>query len=52
MITWATIVALATGAFVSMADNSSVLVEVAELVGVVALFALVCAAEAFSEPRS
>jgi hypothetical protein len=52
MITWATIVALATGAFVYVADTSSVFVELAELGGVIALFMLVCAAEAFSEPRS
>ncbi len=52
MITWATIVAIATGAFVYMADSSSVLVELAELVGVVALFALICAAESFSQPKS
>ena len=52
MITWATIVALATGAFVAMGDTSSVLVELAELGGVIALFTLVCAAEAFSEPKS
>ena len=52
MITWATIVALASGAFVYVADPSSILVELAELGGVIALFALVCAAEAYSEPKS
>jgi hypothetical protein len=52
MITWATIVALAMGAFVYVSDTSSILVDLAELAGVIALFTLVCAAEAFSEPKS
>jgi len=52
MITWATIVALATGAFVYVADSSSIFVELAELAGVIALFTLVCAADGFSEPKS
>jgi hypothetical protein len=52
MITWATIFALATGALVYASDTSSVLIDLAELAGVIALFALVCAAEAFSEPKS
>jgi hypothetical protein len=52
MITWATIVALAMGAFVYAADPSSILVELAELAGVIALFTLVCAADAYSEPKS
>jgi len=52
MITWATIVALATGALAYASEPSSILIQLAELAGVVALFALVCAAEAFSEPKS
>src|SRR4028119_1361911 len=52
MITWATIVALATGAFGYAADNSSILVELAELGGAIALFALVCAAEACTDASS
>lgn len=52
MIAWATIVALATGAFGYVGDSSSILIDLAELGGVIALFALVCAAEAFSEPKS
>jgi hypothetical protein len=51
MLTWAAVVALAMSAFASLSDWSSVLVNVAELGGVVALFALVCAAEVFSTPR-
>jgi hypothetical protein len=51
MIFWAAIVALATGAFASMGDLSSALVSFAEIVGVVALFTLICAAEAFSVPK-
>jgi len=52
MITWATIVALATGVLVYVSDTSSILIDLAELGGVIALFTLVCAAEAFSEPKS
>jgi hypothetical protein len=51
MIFWAAIVALVTGASASMGDLSSALVSFAEIVGVVALFTLVCAAEAFSVPK-
>jgi hypothetical protein len=52
MVIWATIVALAMGALIYVNDASSMIVDVAELVGVIALFTLVCAAEAFSEPKS
>ncbi len=52
MITWATVIALATGAFSSISDSSSVLFDLAELAGVIALFTLVCMAEAFSTPKS
>ena len=49
MITWATIVALIMGMVAYLAsDLSSVLTGAAELVAVVALFALVCAAEALN----
>jgi len=52
MIAWATIVALIMGALFYVADPSTFARSIAELVGVIALFALVCAAEAFSEPKS
>ena len=52
MIVWATVVALATGAFALVGDLSSTLVSFAEIAGVVTLFTLVCAAEAFSIPKS
>lgn len=52
MLTWAAVVTIISGALASFGDWSSMLVSVAELGGVVALFALVCAAEAFSEPRN
>ena len=52
MITWATIVTLVMGALVYAIDPSSVLQGLAELGSVIALFTLVCAAEAFSEPKS
>lgn len=52
MIVWASIITLAAGALASINDPSSLIVNVAELAGVVALFALVCAAEAFSVPKS
>jgi hypothetical protein len=51
MITWATIVALAMGALFYVSDNPSLVMNIAELAGVVAMFMLVCAAEAFSEPK-
>jgi hypothetical protein len=51
MITWATIVALAMGALVYVSDSSSILLDLAELGAVIALFMLVCAAEAFSVPQ-
>jgi hypothetical protein len=49
MIAWASIVALITAlvAFLS-SDISSLLTGMAELAAVTALFALVCAAEAFN----
>lgn len=52
MIFWAAVVALVTGAFAMTGDLSSTLVSFAELAGVVALFTLICAAEAFSIPKS
>jgi hypothetical protein len=52
MIFWATVVALVTGAFALMGDLSSTLVSFAEIAGVVVLFTLICAAEAFSIPKS
>lgn len=52
MLTWATIIALVAGAFLYMTDPSAALTNFAELAGVIALFTLVCAAEAFSEPKS
>jgi len=51
MIFWAAIVALVTSAFASMGDLSSALVSFAEIVGVLALFTVICAAEAFSTPK-
>jgi hypothetical protein len=52
MITWAAIVTLVAGGLAYANDLSSLLVGMAELGGVVALFTLICAAEAFSEPKS
>lgn len=52
MLAWATIIALVTGAVFYVADPSAVITNLAELAGVIALFTLVCAAEAFSEPKS
>ena len=52
MIFWATVVAFVTGAFALVGDLSSTLVSFAEIAGVVALFTLICAAEAFSIPKS
>lgn len=51
MITWASIVALVLGALLYVSDNPSLVMNLAELAGVIGLFMLVCAAEAFSEPR-
>ncbi|NIX76881.1 hypothetical protein [Microvirga terricola] len=49
MITWAVIVALVSGALAYISgDLFSLAVNVGELLGVIALFALVCAAEAFN----
>jgi hypothetical protein len=49
MIDWATIVALATGAFSYVgSDPSSILLGLAELGGVIALFTLICAAESYN----
>jgi hypothetical protein len=49
MITWASIVALITALVVFLSsDISSLLTGIAELAAVVALFALVCAAEAYN----
>ncbi len=52
MLAWATFIALVTGALSSVADPAAILTSVAELAAVIALFALICAAEAFSVPRS
>ena len=52
MMIWAVVVALVSGAFAYVGDLSSTLVSFAELVGVVALFTLVCAVEAFSIPKA
>jgi hypothetical protein len=52
MMFWAAIIALATGAFAYMGDPSSTLVSLAEVAGVIALFTLICAAEAFSVPKN
>ena len=52
MLAWATFVALVTGALFFIADPIAVAMNLAELAGVVALFTLVCAAEAFSVPKS
>jgi hypothetical protein len=49
MIAWAAVVALVLGVLTFFAeDPSSVLYGAAELGGVITLFALVCAAEAFN----
>jgi hypothetical protein len=52
MIFWAAIIALATGAFAYIGDMSSTLVSLAEVAGVIALFTLICAAEAYSVPKN
>jgi hypothetical protein len=52
MMFWAVVVALVSGAFAYAGDLSSTLVSFAEIVGVVALFTLICAAESFSIPKN
>ncbi|MBJ6126211.1 hypothetical protein [Microvirga splendida] len=52
MFIWAAIVALVTGAFAFVGDLSSALVSFVEILGVVALFTVICAAEAFSIPKA
>lgn len=52
MLAWATVTALVTSALFYVADPIVVMTNVAELAGVLALFMIVCAAEAFSEPKS
>jgi hypothetical protein len=52
MMFWAVVVTLVSGAFAYAGDLSSTLVSFAEIVGVVALFTLICAAEAFSIPKA
>lgn len=52
MMFWAVVVVLVSGAFAYAGDLSSTLVSFAEIVGVIALFTLVCAAEAFSIPKN
>ncbi|MBF9195247.1 hypothetical protein [Microvirga terrestris] len=52
MMFWAVVVALVSGAFAYVGDQSSTLVSFAEIVGVIALFTLICAAEAFSIPKN
>ncbi len=52
MILWATVIALAMGAFAYAGDLSSALVSLAEIGGVIVLFTLVCAAEVFSIPKN
>jgi|GEM_PF-2985199 len=52
MMFWAVVVALVSGAFAHAGDLSSTLISFAEIVGVVALFTLICAAEAFSIPKA
>jgi hypothetical protein len=49
---WAVVVTLVSGAFAYAGDLSSTLVSFAEIVGVIALFTLICAAEAFSIPKN
>ncbi|MCG7392546.1 hypothetical protein MHY87_06470 [Microvirga sp. ACRRW] len=51
MLAWATIVASIIGALFYFADPATFARSIAELVAVIALFALVCAAEVFSEPK-
>ena len=52
MMFWAVVVTLISGAFAYAGDLSSTLVSFAEIVGVVAMFTLICAAEAFSIPKA
>jgi hypothetical protein len=52
MMFWAVVVALVSGAFAYAGDLSSTLLSFAEIIGVVALFTLICAAEAFSIPKN
>jgi hypothetical protein len=52
MMIWAAIIALVSGAFAYAGDLSSTLISFVEIVGVVALFTLICAAEAFSIPKA
>ncbi|MGF9763984.1 hypothetical protein AAII07_53615 [Microvirga sp. 0TCS3.31] len=52
MMFWAVVVALVSGAFAYAGDLSSTLVSFAEIVGVIALFTVICAAEAFSIPKN
>ncbi len=52
MLAWATVIALSISAIFYVIDPSSLVMNMAELMGVIALFTLVCAAEAFSEPKS
>ena len=52
MMFWAVVVTLVSGAFAYAGDLSSTLVSFAEIIGVVALFTLICAAEAFSIPKN
>jgi len=52
MLAWAIIVALITSVLFYLADPASAVMNIAELGGVIALFTIVCAAEAFSVPKS
>jgi hypothetical protein len=52
MMFWAAFIALVTGVVALMGDLSSTLINLAEVGGVVALFMLICAAEAFSVPKN
>ncbi|MXQ13824.1 hypothetical protein [Microvirga makkahensis] len=52
MLAWATIIALVASALFYVADPAVLVMNIAELAGVIALFAIVCAAEAFSVPKS
>jgi hypothetical protein len=52
MIFWAAVFALVMGAFAYLGEPSSALVSLAEIGGVIALFMLICAAEAFSVPKN
>jgi len=52
MLAWAIVIALAMSAIFYVVDPSGLITNLAELAGVTALFMLVCAAEAFSQPKS